>query len=178
MINQIKRNNKKGLSGVVTALLLVLLSVVLVGIVWVAIQDMIKKELPEQECINAFEKVTLDSGLTCYLGGAGDTKEMQFSISVADMNVEKLLVTFGGTTSGSVEIPGTSAVVANVRPYGGLYTDAIGIPGKNAGLTYAYNLTAGGFTQAPTYVKVTPFAGGEACPTSDQITEIDPCILP
>jgi len=173
--------HKKALSGVVTALLLVLLSVVLVGMVWAVIQNLVKNELPEQECINAFEKVTLDSGLTCYLGGAGDTKEMQFSINVADMSVEKLLITIGGEgASKSVEIPSVSAVIADVKPYGAAYTyqNAIVAPGKNSGLTYIYNLTAGGFTGAPTYVKVTPYIGGEACSTSDQVTEIEACPLP
>ncbi|MBI2045578.1 hypothetical protein HYT23_05970 [Candidatus Pacearchaeota archaeon] len=167
---------RQGLSGVVTALLLVLLSVVLVGIVWISVQNLVTQELPEQGCVNAFEKVTLDDGLTCLLTAAN---ELQFSINVADINAEKAVVTVAGNgASKSFEITNVNTVVANVRPYGGSYTNPVKLPGKNAGLTYAYNFSVDGFNSNLTSIRITPIVGEEQCSTSDQITDIEPCPLP
>lgn len=167
----IKINNKKGLSAVVAALMLVLLTLVLVGIVWAAVKGLVDNELPEADCLDAFGKVTLESAYTCY---NSSTNEMQFSINVEDISIDKVLVSFAGNgMSKSIDITNQDATVAYTRYYNG--GASVKLPGQNSGLTYIYNSTEAGFTGKLDSITIIPYIGDDSCEVSDTIDEIYTC---
>jgi len=167
--------SRQGLSAVVAALMLVLLTLVLVGIVWAAISSLVNKNLPEQGCLDAFGKVTLSNAYTCY---NTSTNEMQFSISIEDIEITRAIVSISGQgTSKSVELTNQDTNVSNLRPYNGNYQDPVKLPEKNSGLTYVYNLTAGGFNEMPDSIRIVPVVGTDQCEVSDTIDEVYACGL-
>ena len=96
MINKKEKNKrfkKNGLSTVVAALLLVLLTIVLVGIIWTVVNNLVTDELPNQGCLDAFGKVNFNNGYTCY---NSSSKELQFSINVQDIAIEKAIISITG----------------------------------------------------------------------------------
>jgi FlaG/FlaF family flagellin (archaellin) len=168
--------NKKSLSTVIATVLLILLAVVLVGVVWASITKIINDSRNRSEsCFDLQEKVTLNAFYTCY---NQTSKELMFSINIADKDVERALVsiTVEGTSK-SVELLASGSTFSNVRPYGGNYGANTTLPEKNAGLSYYYNLTASGFsgTISPTMIRIAPIIGGNQCDVTDTISEISAC---
>ena len=162
---------KKSLSTVVAALLLVLLTLVLIGIVWTVVNNLVTEELDEAgSCFDVFDKITFNGIYTCY---NSSSNEMQFSINVKDISISKAVVSVVGEgRSKSIEIPGQ---YSSVKPFNGAYNSSISLPEKNAGLTYIYSMTADGFTQIPDTLKIIPVVRGNQCDVSDSIEEIDNC---
>lgn len=169
----INNKNKHGLSTVVATLLLVLLTVALVGIVWGVIKSITEDSLPNQGCLDMFEKLKFNYEYTCY---NTTSKEMLISISEEDINISKAVVTIGYPgSSKSIEITETLSTVPYLRPYNG--GASVILPGPNSGTTYIYNLSAAGFIGRPDSIKITPVIGKEQCATSDSFNEIDNCPL-
>lgn len=164
---------KKGLSTVVSTLLLVLLTLVLIGIVWSVIKNIVIGSLPEESCVNIFDKVSFNGEYTCYIP---TSKELQFSINIADVSVDKIIISIaGGGTTKSVEIKNESTSMTYLKPFNGNYSDSVKLPDKNGGLTYVYNASAGGFSNKPDSIRITPVIGGSQCDVSDSIFEIPDC---
>jgi len=167
--------NKHGLSTVVATLLLVLLTVALVGIVWGVIKNITEDSLPNQGCLNIFEKLKFNYEYTCYNASSGN---MLLSISEEDINISKAVITIGYPgSSKSIEILESSSTVLYLWPYNGNPGDNVILPGANSGTTYVYNLSAAGFSGRPDSVKITPVIDKEQCATSDSLDEIDNCPL-
>ncbi|MBU0958964.1 MAG: hypothetical protein KKB31_03385 [Nanoarchaeota archaeon] len=169
-------NNKRGLSGVVTALMLILLALVLVGIVWAVISNLVEEKLQGSEsCIDTFEKVTLGNSFTCY---NATSKLSQISLNIADISVDSVIISFakGGTTK-SIELTNTDKIIPNFGPYGGVLGVNVKLPGENGGLTYIFNGTAEGFDVGPLgAIEVRPVVSGNQCDTTDTIQGIDLCL--
>lgn len=168
--------NKKGLSTVIATLLLVLLTLVLVGILWNVIGNLVSNKLDDsQNCLNNFGKVTLDSQYTCY---NSTSKELQFSINVGDIDLDKVLL--GITSQGqrvSLEIATQDKTYSHVKKYNnGTYGQPIRLPLKNGALTYILNTTFYGFTQKPDKLEVAPVVKETQCEVSDEVFEIPNCI--
>lgn len=167
-------SSKKGLSTVVETLLLVLLGIVLVGIVWTVVTNLIETRLDETEsCIDVFEKVTIGDQYTCY---NLTTQELHFSVSIADLDVESVLIGISAEgTSKSIEVKATNSSSNLLRPFNGAYGDNFALPEKNGGSTYIYNMTRGGFSGRPDSIKIVPVVGGNQCDQSDSLFEIYNC---
>ncbi|MAH03423.1 hypothetical protein CMI39_01410 [Candidatus Pacearchaeota archaeon] len=162
---------KKGLSGVVATIILVLLVLVAVGIVWGAIKGIINEKIDTvNSCFGNFEKATINSQYTCY---NSSSDEFRFSIDIKDIEVDKLLISISGKNqTKSFEIPQLGS--SFIRNYNGNYNEDVKLPNKNAGLTYVANISEIG---KPTFIKIAPFIDGSQCEISDSLSEIDDCIL-
>ncbi|MBT96784.1 MAG: hypothetical protein QF567_02720 [Candidatus Pacearchaeota archaeon] len=162
---------KKGLSGVVATIILVLLVLVAVGIVWGAIRGIINEKIDiVNSCFGNFEKATINSQYTCY---NSSSNEFRFSIDIKDTEIDKLLISISGRNeTKSFEIPQLGSSL--IRNYNGNYNEDIKLPGKNAGLTYVANISKVG---KPSLIKIAPIIGGNQCEISDSLSEIDDCIL-
>jgi len=161
---------KRGLSIVVTTVVLIALVLIAIAIVWVVVKNLITEKLEETEsCFGNFDKVTINGYYTCY---DSDSKEFQFAIDVGDIEIDAVLVLISNEgESKSFEI-NDSLDDGNLKPYGGAYTDSVSVPGKNAGKTYATDY----FKSEPDLIKISPIIGGTQCEISDSLYDIDECL--
>ncbi len=168
-------NNKTGLSAVVTTLLLVALSMVAVGIVWLAVNNLVRSSISNSEsCVNIIGKVSIDNRYTCY---NSSSNELQFSINIGDLDVSSVMVGISGQGSGKgINISNKTSQIPGLVTYPGRSIN-VRLPSKNAGLTYIYNLTYAGISGAPDSISLAPIINGNQCTTSDTLNQIDNCAL-
>jgi flagellin-like protein len=168
-----KSLNKKGLSAVVTVLLLIALTVAVVAIVWGVVNNLVTDELEGAgSCFGVLDKVSLDSRYTCY-NGTGN--ELWFSISMGNIDVDEVLVSITGEgTSSGFKINNTDSQITNVFSFPSRGT-SVKLPGKNSGLTYIFDLGASGFTGEPDKIEIAPIISGNQCGISDTIQQFDSC---
>ncbi|MBA7711718.1 hypothetical protein ES703_120684 [subsurface metagenome] len=167
--------NKKAVSGVIVAVIMIALVMVTTLIVWGVVRNIVKGKLGDVEsCFGIFGKVTINNRYTCY---NSSSNELQFSISIGDVNVEKVLILISGEgITKSFEISNEEEFITGLGPYPS-GSGNVTLPGKNSGLTYIYNLTQGGFIRAPDLIQITPIVDEKQCDVSDSLSEIDSCLL-
>lgn len=171
--------NKKGLSTVVTTVILIALVVVAVGLIWFTINNLIKDRLDKAEsCSDIFDKITLNKVYTCWQNDseqnyAGKT---QVSINVEDIEVDQILVSISsaGNSKGFELIDQQSYVFLKEA---GASSGPISLVNRYQGKTYIVDTSHGyfGFDQAPEVVKISPTVGGEQCGIVDTATEVEAC---
>jgi len=166
--------NRKAISGVIAAVILIALTVGIISIVWVVVNNLVTTELEgAQSCFGVFEKVTINNQYTCY---DSSSNMFQFSISVGDLEAEEVLVSISGEgQSKSFKITNTASIIDNVLNYTG--GQSIILPKTNSGLTYVYDLTAGGFSSSPDKVEIAPIINKKQCGVSDSLSDIENCLL-
>ena len=164
-------DQKRGLSGVVETVIMIALTIAVVSLVWVIVNNLVQKNIESSEsCFGVFDKVSLNPRYTCYNNTASQD-ELWFSISVGDIEkVDDILVAIsGGGTSTSFKIledaPSELEYFNRTQP--------VGIPKKYQGLTYIYNLPA--FSPAPERVEIALIIDGEVCGEIDSIEQFDSC---
>ena len=164
--------NKKGISGVLAAVVMIALVMVAGTIVWTVVNNMVKEKLEGSgSCINVFEKVSLNLAYTCF----DDTQippEVIFSISRRDIDIDVIVVfiTGGGSTK-NFRFDETGVDSSEIIEYS---IDAgTSMPGKNEGKTYKY--TGDAFPAIPDSIEIAPVIGEKQCGVSDEITEIPTC---
>ena len=174
MIN-IMTKNKKGISAVVGTVMMIALTIGVVAMVWAIVNNLVKENIESSEsCFGVFGKVTLNPRYTCYNNIAGiGADEIWFSISVGDIEtVDDILVSISGV--GTAE----SFKILEDNPAGLSYypnrTGPVGIPNKDQGLTYIYELPAS-FTQTPERIEIALIIDGEVCGNIDSIEQFDSC---
>ena len=168
-MKKILAKRKKGMSEVVTTVLMIGLLLGLVSIVWVTINNLVSKEIKTtQTCFGNFDKLALNEAYTCY---NLTTKEFYFSLSVGDIPLDNIIIMIGGEgTTNSINLNSTSSALANVRNYPS-NTSGVTAPASNSGKTYIYS----GLDVAPDYIRISPVIGGEKCQESDALTNIEAC---
>ena len=168
--------NRRGVSGVITTVLLIGLVVVVVAVVWGVVMNLVQENVDStSSCFGNFNKVELNNQYTCY---DSTSNELSFSVSVGDIDLEKVIVLIsGGGTTQSVELSATGPTKDYLKPYGGSYGGAVTMPGSNGGKTYVMNLAHVdvGITGKPDVIKIKPVISGTQCEVSDSISNIEPC---
>jgi len=169
MVKRLYKKNKRGLSAIVTTVILVALSMAAVVLVWVFVNNMIKGQLKNAEsCFGNFDKVKLNGQYTCY-----DIQNNIFRISltIGNVQVEKVIVSVSSASAvKSYEITNTAPII----PFTDLFMYSGGdvvLPGKNSGLTY----NATGFPSTIDLIQIAPVISGTQCEVSDSISEIEFC---
>ena len=164
--------NKKAISGVVATVFMIALVIAIAGIVWVVVNNLVSEELEEAgTCLDVLGKITINPQYTCY---NTSSEELQFSIGVGDIVIEKVIVAISGAgTTKSYEISQTPGAVTGLRFYDG--EPDIYLPEKNEGFTYI--LESGQLPGRPDSVKVYPVIKGRQCDASDTLSEISDCLL-
>jgi flagellin-like protein len=162
--------NNKGLSGVVATVILIAIVIAAVAIVWGVVTNLVSERLEEAgSCFNIFGKVNLENAYTCW---NGDDNEFQFSINIADLEVDSIIVSIlGEGQTKSYEITNTAQNIDGLKNYDD--STSIKLPGKNGGLTYI----ATGITSRPDSIRISPVVGGNQCEVADTIENIDSCSL-
>ena len=161
--------NRRGLSAVITTLIMIALVISAIAIVWVTVTNLLTNKLNAAEsCMNIFEKVELNDLYTCY----NDTSnKFQFSISIREIDIEAGIVSVSGDgTTKSYTLTNLDQSISGLGPYPS-GSGNVKLPGKNSGLTYV----SSDFSSTPDSVKIAPVINGDQCEISDSVVEIYSC---
>jgi hypothetical protein len=173
--NYLKNNfqkNNRGLSAIVTTVILIALSMAALALVWGFINNFINERIDSnQACFGNLDKVKINGQYTCYEAVAGGKFNLRFSLSVGDVDVEKItvLVTSEGNTKNYV-ITNENQIVTGVTRYPSGEAQII-VPGKNSGMSYL----ATGFDSEMDSIDIAPTIDGTLCEISDSFAEIYNC---
>ncbi len=164
--------NRRGISGVITVVILIALVMTIAGIVWAVVNNLVKEELEGAgSCFGIFGKVNLNSRYTCY----NSSQELLFSISIGDVDVDEALIGISGQGTGvSFKLSSQAGPIDNVFTYPDRSAD-VSLPSKNSGLTYIFDLAGAGFSGTPDSVSIAPIIKGNQCGVSDTLGEIANC---
>jgi len=161
--------SKRGLSTIVTTVILIVIVFVLISILWTTVNNLITKSLEKAEsCFGNFEKVTINNKYTCY---NHTTNETLFSINIKEIDVDGVLVSIsvgGGTKSYTLTNDEQSIPGLGSYPSG---SGSVKLPGKNAGLTYIVS----DFSERPSSIQIAPIINEKQCEVSDSLFEIGFC---
>lgn len=171
MAKRFLHNNKHGLSTIVITLILITLSLVAIGLVWTFANNLIQKQISNsQSCFGVSDKFKINGQYTCYnqIGTTSPyTYSLRFSLSIGDINVDKLIVGVSSASSTqSYTLTNTAGAVSGL-------VGSSKLPDKNAGLTYT---TTNSFANQPDSIKIAPVIGGTQCEVADSISDIQNCI--
>lgn len=149
----------RGLSTIVATMLIILLTVAVVGVVWVTVKNIIEPNLEKSEsCFGIQEQISISKNrFTCY---DSTNKELKYLISVRDVNLEKIIVSIthdGKKVSRTIE-----------------QTE---VPSKNSGKTYSIKV-GNLFTDTNTNdysIEIAPVVNGNSCGVVDSMLEVPDC---
>lgn len=174
---------KKAISGIITAVVMIALVMAVSSIVWVVVNNLVKDKLDEAgSCFNIFEKVTINSRYTCYnitQSNSGDPNELRFPINIADIELTGILVSISNKegNSKSFKLSKTGLTEDYVRLYSdnGYTNQDILLPGKNSGTTFVIDLDSTGIG-IPSSIQIAPIVNERQCEVSDSLQFIDNCM--
>jgi flagellin-like protein len=163
--------NRKGISGIIATLLLIVLTIVLIAVVWAVVNNLVKGKIEESSaCFGNFEEVTLNDLYSCY---DSSLNKMHISLNIGDIEADSVTFTVSSPSqSKSFTITDKPQSIEGVTYYDG--SSMVALPGKNSGITYFYSWSG---SDTPNSVQIAPKINGQQCPASDSITTIDDCAL-
>ncbi len=167
-----RKGEKRGLSAIVTTVILVALSMAAVVVIWVFVSNTIKKQIGQSEsCFGNFDKVKFNEQYTCYEDLGNGNFALRFSVSIGGINIDKVIVSVAsGSSVKSYEITNTAKAVEGLEMYPAS-SGTVVLPAKNSGLTYK----ATGFTSQIDSIQITPVINGNQCEVSGAISEFEEC---
>ena len=162
--------NKKAVSGIVATVIMIALVMAVAGVVWVVVTNLVSEQLEDVgSCLDVIGKVSLEQRYTCY---NSSSKITQFSITIGDINVSKVVVAISGAgATKSYEIAREPTTIPGLTDYYG--NSEIKLPNKNEGLTYR----SSDFDSKPDSIKLYPVVNKKQCDATDTITELSSCLL-
>ena len=167
-----KFSGKKGLSEIVTTIILVALSMAAIVLIWAFVSNLVKTQISQsQSCFGNYDKIKLNSEYTCYERiGTTTNYNLFFSLNVGDVKVDKVMiaVSSAGATK-SYQITNTNQTITGLTMYPS-GSDII-LPGMNSGLTY----NATGFNAPIDSIQIAPVISGNLCEVSDSISQLEEC---
>ena len=162
---------KRGLSQVVSAMVIILLTIAAVAVVWTMINNNVVKKLDDSKnCYGIFEEVTLNNDWTCFNRTSNKT---QFLIKVEDIELDAVLVSIvngENTESKSIRIKKENTSIENIT-FLGETSNYVELPGKEAGRTYEYS----GFDSKPSKISIAPIINGNICDATSRIENFEYC---
>lgn len=168
--------NRRGISPVIAMVIMIALVLAVVAVVWVVVNNLVKEEIESSgSCFGIFGKVTIENSYTCY---NSTSQEIQFSISIKDIDVDKILVAV--SSAGSTKSFSLSSGIQEsyLKDYpDGNYGEALVFPGKNAGRTYVLDMGNAGLSGSPDSIEIAPIINSKQCGVSDTLSEFDDCTL-
>jgi flagellin-like protein len=159
--------NKRGISGIVATVIMIGIVIGIAVVVWVVVNNLVESETSGTEsCFGIYGKISLNERYTCYDSGDG---KVQFSISIADVEVDEILVRVSSIDESKTFAIGKEAEeVTGIQLYNG--TNSVWAPKPNSGLTYVASVDS-----VPDSIEIVPVIDGNQCEISDTLTEIVSC---
>ena len=144
-------SDKHALSAIVITVILIALSMAAIIVVWVFVNNMIKKQISSSEsCFGNFDKVKLNQQYTCY---DSVNSILRFSLNIGNIEVDKVIVSVSSASAvKSYEITSTNQTFDDLVMYSRTNPTQVSLPGENSGLTY----NATGFSSSIDLVQISP----------------------
>lgn len=162
---------KKGLSAVVTTLVIIALSLVAVGIVWAFVSNFVNKQFEAStSCYEIYDKITINREYTCY-EKIGEEYNVIFSLNVGDVDIESITVSISSEKENKIyKITNSIQTIEGLTMYPLEETQII-LPDKKASGSYK----ATGFTGKIEKIKIAPTVGKNICDISDAVEKVGEC---
>jgi len=153
-------NDKKGVSGIVTVVLLILVAITAVALIAAFLIPFIKGSLTEsQECFEVLGKVDVVPGQFTCLNATSNEVQVRIKRGfTGDAEISSLAVVFagGGQSKRYDLVPGGTPT--SIRELSGDYEDSLNLPGEGEENTYVFNVST--MTSVDT-VEVSPVVSSE-----------------
>ena len=130
---------KKGVSEIVSTIMLVALVIGAIAIVWAVAHNLVNRNLEKSgSCLDAFGKIDIYDTYTCY---NSSSTELYFNIRIGEIDIKEVLfVVTANKESKSVRITEDGVTIEGLKIYPN--NPDVKLPDKNSGKTYILNLTA------------------------------------
>jgi hypothetical protein len=163
---------KKGLSAIVTTLIIIALSLVAVVSVWGFVSNFVNKQIEgSTSCFGNYDKITINRRYTCYEKINENEYNVIFSLNIGDIDVESITVSIiSGKENKVYEITDFSQSIEGLTMYPSEETQII-LPEKKASRSYK----ATGFTGEIKRMQIAPTINGNFCDISDTIESFGDC---
>jgi len=164
-----QNRNKKGLSAVVTVMILILMIVAATSVIWVVVQKSVKNDLGKtKSCYEALGKITLNSEYTCYDDAEN---KVLISVNIGDAEIDELMVAIRYAEDSKVfTLTNEEGTIEGLTNYPDGSSNIV-LPGKKAGKTYV----ASNIMEEPTRIEIAYTIDGDTCEDSDYISEVPSC---
>ena len=161
--------NKKALSSVVTAVILIAITIAAVAIVATMINSFVKERLDKgKSCYDIIGKVQVNEEFTCY-NATG--KYAQVSLSLGQISPAKVIVGLMYDNDSRVySIYAENKTIPGVTNYP-LNTTGVKLPSEESGKTYIMS----DIESKPVRIQVAPMMGETQCEVIDTLTPVDNC---
>jgi FlaG/FlaF family flagellin (archaellin) len=165
------KQNKRGISPIIATLLLIVISIGVIAIVAVVVNNLVNQKIGEaSSCFGNFDKLTLSSKHTCW---NSSTQQINFMVNVGDINLSGIRISITSSEkSRAFTINGTSQQIQDLMNSTG--GNIIGFPQSNSGTKYIYQWSG---TDVPDSIEIAPFVGGNLCSSTNSISPITDCNL-
>ena len=164
--------NKRGLSELVTSILMIALVMSLGVIIWTVSKNLVSEKLDKSSsCFGNFNEITIGKQYSCVNFTSNETK---VSLNVGNIDIEGILVSISGNSGAKSFIIKANSSFSYVKMYNGAYGASLSLPGKNSGLTYVVSNINIGVSDADS-VAIAPIISGNQCEVSDSINELGSC---
>jgi hypothetical protein len=158
---------KRGLSEVVSTMVLIVLVVAAVAIVGGIVNSLVKDKIDSSEsCFNVGDKLQINNEFSCIEGG-----DLKLSLKFGDIDLDRIIISISGDDSSKkFEISNYSSEEIK------MYNDpnaVVTLPPKNSGRTYLISLNGMKINQ----VKIAPTINNNDCEITDILSDIKDCSL-
>jgi len=166
--------SKKSMSGAISAVLLIAITISIVAVVWGVVNNLVLDKTRHGEaCSDIFGKIEINGRYTCY-NNSGSTTNLRFSINRKDIDLDSILVSIESQGKfKTVKIADSPTEIDNMQMFNG--DSDIKLPEKNGGETYIFDYDTAGFSDVPDAISVAPIINGETCSEIAQMQDIENC---
>ena len=163
--------NKKGMSGIVVAIVMIALALFLGAMVWGVVNNLVKGQIEKgSSCFGIYDKISIERRYTCYDSEDNITR---IQLRIGDLDVDSVLISISGNTkSETFTLTNEYQTIANLVNYSG--GSSVKLPGKNSGITYNFSW---GIESSPNLIRIAPTVNNNQCEIVDTLSGIDDCSL-
>lgn len=169
---------KRGLSGVISVVIIIALVMAAVVLVWNFVENTITDQIENTEsCYNARQELSFDNDYTCY-NITHDSGEIRVKIDRGDVDIDGALISIKSESETiSYEINSEARELNGITNYPEREGTII-LPGKDQGRTYIIrNLELNNSFEDITSLRLSlyPIIGDDKCEKSDSINNLYDC---
>ncbi|PIN93274.1 hypothetical protein COU61_00925 [Candidatus Pacearchaeota archaeon CG10_big_fil_rev_8_21_14_0_10_35_13] len=171
------KNNKKGVSGIVTTVLLILVAITAVALIAAFLVPFIKGTLGEsKDCLSVLGKVEVVQGpYTCY-DATGSAVGIRIGRSFGEnVGVSGFAVVLGSDSKSKRYDVISGGSNSQISEFGGSYGSALNIPADGEQTTYVFDVSSDFGTEAITNVEVSAILPNDKVCTGGAPTSIPVC---
>lgn len=159
--------NKKGLSQVVSSVVMILITIALIAGIWGFINEFVSDKLESASaCKDVFDKVSFNDIYTCYNVTSNSTL---VSIKVGELDIDGILLSIGfGTDNRVFFLENETKIFNDFTMYDGNVN--VYMPRKESTRTYLLNIAI-----KPERIEVAPKVGKKQCDVVDLVENVPTC---